>query len=138
MEREKPKRVYRRRPKVESDKSDSLADVISISESPEAAPAPLMLTGSELMQIRLSQAELRTALAEREAAKLRKLFILAKIDPKGIVEKHEKAIAEKDAALKEAQQRFSMLRLRIGSRLGVNMENCGFDPETGQVVPRPA
>jgi len=134
----KKKRPYRRRKSVESSAPIVSESAPAEAGSPEAGPRPLMMTGSELLQMRLAQAELRTALAEREAAKLRKLFVLAKIDPKGVVEKQEKVIAERDSSLKEAQQKFSMLRLRIGTRLGVDLESCGIDVETGEVVPRTA
>jgi hypothetical protein len=142
MSEQKPKRQYRRRkvaaPELESiPAAESIAPVAEAPKAPEG-PKTLLMTGNELTQMKLAQAELRIALAEREAAKLRKMFILAKIDPKGVVEKQEKNIEEKDEALKAAQHKFTLIRIRVGGRLGVDMAQCGFDPDTGEVVPRPA
>ncbi len=142
MSDQKPKRQYRRRKAIAA-QVESIPETESIpavEESPKAPEGPktLLMTQNELFQMKLSQAELRIALAEREAAKLRKLFVLAKIDPKGVIEKQEKTISEKESGLKAAQQKFALIRTRVGARLGVDMTTCGFDPDTGEVVPRPA
>ncbi len=142
MSEQKPKRQYHRRKALpvlaeSAPETESIAPVAEAPKAPEG-PKTLLMTQSELFQMKLAQAELRIALAERESAKLRKLFVLAKIDPKGVIEKQEKTISEREHGLKEAQQKFALIRTRVGTRLGVDMTTCGFDPDTGEVVPRPA
>jgi hypothetical protein len=141
MSEQKAKRPYRRRKAVEAPVEAPVEAAPVVAESiPEvpAGPRPMMLTAGELFQLKLAQADLRAATAEQTSERLKKLYVLAKIDPQGVVQKQEKTIAEREADLRNAQQKFASLRLKISSRLGMNIENCGIDMETGEVVPRPA
>jgi hypothetical protein len=143
----KPKRQYRRRQKstVESEtvlsasgESVPAASEPALSTTPAPAPVPLRLTASEIFQLRLAESEVRAATAEKESVRLRRLYYLALLDPKGTILAEEKRLAEKDRALREAQAKFSVLRERAGKRLGVDMNKAGVDVETGEVVVVPS
>lgn len=141
-ENTKPKRQYRRRKSPVVSATESSAPVESVPVASEPAPpvpaGPPRLTAHEIYQIRLAEAEIRTALAEKDAARLRRLYFLALLDPKGTVLAQDKKLAEKEALLREAQNRFKTLRAKVGNRLGVDMSKAGIDVETGEVMVAPS
>jgi hypothetical protein len=134
----KKKRPYRRRqpvsPSVGEIEQHPSASAEPIPVASESVPSALRLTQNELFQLRLSEMEVRAATAEKEASRLRRMYYLSTIDPKGTILAEEKRMAEKDAALQAAKAKFSSLRTRIGTRLSVDMNKAGIDVETGEVM----
>jgi hypothetical protein len=105
-----------------------------VASEPASTPTPPRLTTSEIFQLRLAEAEVRATVAETETARLRRLYYLALLDPKGTILAEEKRLGEKELSLREAQAKFTAIRSRIGSRLKVDMNKVGLDVETGEVV----
>jgi hypothetical protein len=152
----KPKRPYRRRklPAVEESTvvsapsepipaasesvlTETPAPVASEPPTP-AGPARTFLTAHELMQLRLAEADVKSATAEKETARIRRLYFLALLDPKGTILAEEKKMAKKDSELKSAKDKFALIRLRLGHKLKVDFNKVGIDPETGEIVLPPA
>ena len=129
-----PKRQYRRKSAEQAAAEAAPVEPASAASEPASTPRAPRLTPSEIFQLRLAEAEVRTAMAEKEAARLRRLYYLALIDPKGTVLAEEKRLGQKEIALREAQALFTALRARIGDRLKVDLNKCGLDVETGEVV----
>jgi hypothetical protein len=139
-EHNKPKRQYRRRqksPVVSATESSASMESASVASEPAPSipsPTPPRLTSVEIFHLRLAETEIRAALAEKEAARLRRLYFLALIDPKGTVLAEEKNLGQKERALREAQAKFAALRERVGKRLNLDMSKAGIDVETGEVM----
>lgn len=106
--------------------------------APAASAAPLMLTQDELHKMKLYEVEARAARAEAETCRLRKKYFLALLDAKGTVEAEEKRQAKHLAKAKEWAKKHEIVIAHISMRLGVDLKDCGFDPETGVVVPDPS
>jgi hypothetical protein len=141
----KQKRKYTRRSPSSGDEiiSDTLEarvsavelqDTPSPSENAATPPAPPMLAQDEIFKMRLYEAEMRAAKAEAETARIRKKWILALLDPKGTVEAEEKRIQKWLDASKEYFKKYELTKAHASMRLGIDLNKCGFDPETGTVV----
>lgn len=130
----KPKRQHRRKSADRAATEAAPVDPAPVASEPASTPRTPRLTASEIFQLRLAEADVRASMAEKETARLRRLYYLALIDPKGTILAEEKRLAQKEAAVREAQARFAALRARIGGRLQVDLNKCGLDVETGEVV----
>ena len=119
------------------DQAVEVFDVPKASE--EVAPAqPLMLRPDELHKMKLYEVEARAAQADAETSRIRKKYFLAILDPKGTVEAEEKRQEKHLQKAKEWAKKHELLIAHISMRLGVDLKKCGFDPETGVVVPDPS
>ena len=134
----KKKRPYRRRQPVSASVAETeqhlSASPESVPVASEPVPSAPRLTQNELFQLRLAEMEVKMAHAEKETTRLRRLYFLSTLDPKGTVLAEEKRMSEKEAALQAAKSKFSALRTRISTRLNVDMSKAGIDMETGEVM----
>ena len=130
----KPKRQHRRKSADLAATEVAPVEPAPVASEPASTPTPPRLTTSEIFQLRLAEAEVRATVAETETARLRRLYYLALLDPKGTILAEEKRLGEKELSLREAQAKFTAIRSRIGSRLKVDMNKVGLDVETGEVV----
>ena len=129
----KQKRKYSRKspaPVVAEDASVSVA-----APSAETPPGPPMLTQDELFKLRLFESELRAARAEAETCRMRRKWILALLDPKGTVEAEEKRQEKWVTEAKSFAAKYEAVKARASMRLGIDLNQCGFDTDTGVVVP---
>lgn len=132
----KTKRKYTRKPHQAESIEARMAAVEMDSTPPPAEPnVPLMLTQDELFKLRLFESELRAARAEAETCRMRKKWILALLDPKGTVEAEEKRYERWLAEAKAYAGKYETMKARASMRLGIDLSKCGFDTDTGVVVP---
>jgi hypothetical protein len=140
----KTKRQYRR--KASADTLEARVEAVELVDAvqpemaaaPSAPPAPPMLTQEELFKIKLYQVEAQRAAAEAETARMRKKWILALIDPKGTVAAEEERVEKWKNEARTFYSRYELVKERASKRLGIDLKDCGFDPETGLVVPNSA
>lgn len=137
MEDTRTRRKPRKASQVEALATEAVA-VSAPAPTPASPAAPLMLTQDELHKMKLYEAEARAARAEAETCRLRKKYFLALLDAKGTVEAEEKRQAKHLAKAKEWAKKHEIVIAHISMRLGVDLKDCGFDPETGVVVPDPS
>lgn len=143
----KQKRPYRRKAVVEA-QAEIEIPAAAPAPTPEPAPAPPtppapkpppQLTQAELFGMKMAQLESEKVVAELDAVKWRKAYILALLDPKGRIAAEEKKHAELADKLKKSKERFEIIKIRAGQRLGIDLNKCdGFDADTGQVFPKSA
>lgn len=98
-----------------------------------APPAPLRVALSDLWEMRLAQADKRTAEAQAEAAKFSRLYALAKLDPKGIVLGIEKQLDTAKRAAESADNRSLIAKKRMEHALGRPLTGLAIDPDSGEV-----
>lgn len=116
-----------------------VAPVETVAEpvvAPAQKPAPARPTHIDLsafwqMQHAAMEAKLRNA--EAEAARLRKLYILAMIDAKGRVTAQEKAQDEAKKQAEVAENRRISLMRSLERRLGCELSSVGIEPNTGEI-----
>lgn len=83
--------------------------------------------------MRAAAAEVKQREAEAETARLRKLYILALIDPKNRIADQEKAIdAAKKAGEAAENTRINIMR-GLERQLGCSLSSVGIDPTSGEV-----
>lgn len=113
------------------------APVVPIEVPQEAAPepvaAPLRVSLSDLWEMRLAQADKRTAEAQLEAAKFSRMYALAKLDPKGIVLGIEKKLDSAKRDAEAAENRALIAKKRMEHTLGRPMTGLAIDPDSGEV-----
>ena len=118
--------------KKQTRKVSESAEVVPVIDGP---PPPPMLTQDELFKIRLFEVEMRAAKAEAETCRMRKKWILALLDHKGSVEAEEKRQAKYLEEAKGVSKKYEAVLARASMRLNLDLSRCGFDAETGLVVP---
>ena len=134
MDETKPKRKYQRR--VAAETLESRMAAVELDDTPVSGePAPKMLTQDELFKLRLYEAEVRHARAESETARMRKKWILALLDPQGSVEKEEARIQRWLDTATDFAKKYENVKAHASMRLGIDLSQCGFDTDTGLVVP---
>lgn len=126
-EEPKPKRAPRRK----HTDAESVAAPVAL-EHGGVPPVP-MLTQDELFKLQLFQAQAERAIAEAEASRMRKKWILALLDPKGTVEAEEKRTEKHKAEAKDFFQKYETIKARVSMRLNLDLGKCGFDAETGVI-----
>lgn len=105
-----------------------------VVEAAQAAPAaPLRVSLSDLWEMRLAQAEKKTAEAQMEAAKFSRLYALAKLDPKGIVLGIEKKQDDAKKAVESAENRALIAKKRMEHAIGRPLTGLAIDPDSGEV-----
>lgn len=110
-------------------------EVTSPAPTPATVAQPLMLTQAELHKLKLFEAEARAARADAESCRIRKKYFLALLDPKGSVAKEEERQEEHLKKAREWAKKHEIVIAHISMRLGLDLKECAFDPETGVVVP---
>ena len=110
--------------------------VVAVEEAPlVAAPAPANRVAlSDLWEMRLAQADKRTAEAQQEAARMSRLYILAKIDPKGLILAVEKKLDDAKKATESAENRALIAKKRMEFALGRSLTGLAIDPDSGEVI----
>jgi hypothetical protein len=131
----KQKRKYVRKSVAATPAEDVSVPAHEVVPSAEQAPGPLMLTQDELFKLRLFESELRAARAEAETCRMRKKWILALLDPKGTVDAEEKRQEKWIGEAKSFAAKYEAVKARASMRLGIDLNQCGFDTDTGVVVP---
>lgn len=112
--------------------SDVVAPIVEAPE--ESAPAaPLRVSLSDLWEMRLAQADKRTAEAQAEAARMSRLYVLAKIDAKGHVLAIEKRLEDAKKAVEAAENRALIAKKRMEGALGRPLTGLAIDPDSGEV-----
>lgn len=109
----------------------------ALSAAPRQAPPPPVrpsrISLSDFWQMRAAAAEVKQRAAEAEAARMKKLYILALIDPKNRVSDQEKAIDTATKAGEAAENtRISIVR-SLERQLGCALSSVGIDPFSGEV-----
>lgn len=136
-EETKTKRKYTR--KVHAAESiEARMAAVEHDEQPvqnDGPPPPPMLTQAEIHKLRLFEAEARHSRAEAETCRMRKKWILSLLDPKGTVEAEEQRQEKWLASAREFAKKYELAKAHASMRLGLDLDKCGFDPETGLVVP---
>lgn len=116
--------------------------------APAPAPKPMRVKMNDLWNMRLAQqekfaaeADARTAQQRAATERVTRLYLLAKLDAKGLVlecEKREKqAKAEAEAAGKRAEKAENKVLLaqkRMEDTIGRPVKNLGIDLDTGEVI----
>ena len=98
-------------------------------------PAPVnRVSLSDLWEMRLAQADKRTAEAQQEAARMSRLYILAKIDPKGLILAVEKKLDDAKKATESAENRSLIAKKRMEFALGRSLTGLAIDPDSGEVI----
>lgn len=100
------------------------------------ADAPMKLKAfsqEEMLRMRVADLEGQLALAEKKLAATRKAFLLAQIDPQGLLAAEDKRQLEADAALNAARLEYRVTLETACARLGVDADKVAFDPQTGVV-----
>lgn len=115
-------------------KAKHAEEVVPESVTPTEV-APPQLTQRELYELRLAEAEIRCAMQEMEAAKFRRLYILALLDPKGRVAAEDKKHEAAAKTVQETRRRYQNVQVMAGKRLGLDLSKCSFDADTGVVIP---
>lgn len=101
----------------------------------QPAPAPANRVAlSDLWEMRLAQADKRTAEAQQEAARMSRLYILAKIDPKGLILAVEKKLDDAKKATESAENRSLIAKKRMEFALGRSLTGLAIDPDSGEVI----
>lgn len=101
----------------------------------QPAPAPANRVAlSDLWEMRLAQADKRTAEALQEAARMSRLYILAKIDPKGLILAVEKKLDDAKKAVESAENRSLIAKKRMEFTLGRSLTGLAIDPDSGEVI----
>lgn len=99
-----------------------------------AESAPPQLTTKELYELRLAEAEFRASQNLAEAARLKRLYVLAILDPKGRVSAADKERESALASVGEAKKRYEQIKATAFSRLGLKASAvAGFDADTGVI-----
>ena len=133
----KTKRKTLRRSAHLAESTEARVAAVEMDSVPPAAaePVPLMLTQEELFKLRLYEADARHAKAEAETCRVRKKWILALLDPKGTVTKEEERMDKWSATSRDNFKKYENAKSHISMRLRIDLNQCGFDTETGLVVP---
>jgi len=97
------------------------------------APLPMRVSLSDLWEMRLAQADKRTAEAQEEAARMSRLYALAKLDPKGIILGIEKKLDDAKKAAERAENRSLIAKKRMEHALGRSLAGLAIDPDSGDV-----
>ena len=101
---------------------------------PISEAAPPQLTTRELYELRLAEAEFRASQNLAEAARLKRLYVLAILDPKGRVAAAEKERESALASVGEAKKRYEQIKSTAFARLGLKASAVtGFDADTGVI-----
>lgn len=99
-----------------------------------AEVAPPQLTTRELYELRLAETEFRASQNLAEAARLKRLYVLAILDPKGRVAAAEKERESALVSVSEAKKRYEQIKAAAFSRLGLKASAvAGFDADTGVI-----
>lgn len=129
-------------------KAPAAASTPSPTSSPAEETKPVRVKMADLWNMRLAQqekfvaeAQQQTALQKAETERMARLYILAKLDPKGHVlaceERQQKAKAEAEAAAKRAEKaenRVLLTQKRMEDTIGRPIKNLGIDLDTGEVI----
>lgn len=122
--------------------------VIDPAVSAALPPLPSRVKMHDLWEMRLAQQEKLTAEAEQRAAlllaqthRISRLYVLAKLDPKGAIlgyEQKEREAKELEAAaakrVEAAENKALIAKRRMEATLGRPMRNVGIDMNTGEVI----
>lgn len=103
-----------------------------VHSQPAALPSRVAL--SDLWEMRLAQADKRTAEAQAEAARMSRLYALCKLDPKGIVLGIEKKLEGANKAVEAAENRALIAKKRMEHALGRPLTGLAIDPDSGEVI----
>lgn len=114
-------------------KKAPVAPELPTVELPAGDVAPLRVSLSDLWAMRLAQAEKKTAEAEMEAARMSRLYILAKLDPKGLVLGIEQKLEAAQKAVEAAENRSLIAKKRMEHVLGRSLTGLAIDPDSGEV-----
>lgn len=104
-----------------------------VDVQPLPAPANRVAL-SDLWEMRLAQADKRAAEAQQEAARMSRLYILAKIDPKGLILAVEKKLDDAKKATESAENRSLIAKKRMEFALGRSLTGLAIDPDSGEVI----
>lgn len=111
------------------------APQIEVAEEPvvSAPSMPTHVSISDLWAMRFAQQEKKTAEAQADAARMQRLYVLAKIDPKGLVLGIEKKLDDAKAAVEAAENRALIAKKRMEHALGRQLTGLAIDPDSGEV-----
>ena len=125
--------IIKRRKK--SPPPEPMEPVAVVSDVPPAVPSlPTRVALSDLWEMRLAQADKRTAEAQAEAARMSRLYALCKLDPKGIVLGIEKKLEGANKAVEAAENRALIAKKRMEHALGRPLTGLAIDPDSGEVI----
>jgi hypothetical protein len=120
--------------KIRRKRTTSPAPVEDAPVVPAEVPPP-QLTQRELYELRLAEVELRAAHNLAEVARMKRLYVLALIDPKGRVAAAEKERESALASASEARKKYEQVKHAAFARLGIKPSNiAGFDADTGLII----
>ena len=130
------KKTYRRKPAPIEAAVTVAPPVEPATGVVDSVPAPLpnRVSLSDLWEMRLAQADKRTAEAQQEAARMSRLYILAKIDPKGLVLAVEKKLDDAKKAAESAENRSLIAKKRMEFALGRSLTGLAIDPDSGEII----
>lgn len=115
-------------------KAAAPVEVEAVQPAPPVEPAPVnRVSLADLWEMRLAQAEQRTAAAKAEAARFQRLYALAKLDPKGIILGIEKTLEDAKKAGEQAENRSLIAKKRMEHTLGRPLAGLAIDPDSGEV-----
>ena len=104
----------------------------------EAAPVepslPMRVSLADLWEMRLAQTEKRLAEAQAEASRFQRLYVLAKLDPKGLILGIEKKADDAKRSAEGAENRALIAKKRMEHTLGRPLTGLSIDPDSGEVA----
>lgn len=84
--------------------------------------------------MRLAQQEKRAALAEAEAEKYKRLWVLKTLDAKGIILGIEAKLDEAKKKAERAESAELIAKKRMEGAIGRSLANLAIDPDTGEIA----
>lgn len=122
-----------RRKKAQTATVEVIEPDTGVSTIPPPASLPMRVSMADLWEMRLAQADQRTAEAKADAARFQRLYALSKLDPKGIVLGIEKKLEDSRKALESAENRALIAKKRMEHTLGRSLAGLAIDPDSGEV-----
>lgn len=110
-----------------------VAPVAEVAPAVESPAVPMRVSLTDLWEMRLAQADKRAAEHKAEAARFQRLYVLAKLDAKGLVLGIEKALEDAKSAVERAENRALIAKKRMEHTLGRSLTGLAIDPDSGEV-----
>lgn len=93
------------------------------------------LTESELLRLKVHEAEQRAATAEANLRIYERNAYLRKIDPEGKLAAYDQEIRDLIGRATASRGKYAETITKIESRVGIKMADYSYDDETGALVP---
>lgn len=110
----------------------------AVEPAQELAPAPVeaveeipKLSSEELRSILAAEMQAQIEKLKAENARLSKMYLLAKLDPKGLITVQEDKAAAAEKATRAQMEKYRAVVAGACKRFGLNASKTAYDPDTG-------